>query len=67
MAMVDEKSKAEFLEDVNPEYVEEGDILVDNAGGIQRLPVPSKDPNDPLNFSTWEKTGIITSCCWFCT
>lgn len=43
-----------------------GHILVDNDGQVQRLPVPSKDPNDPLNYTRWEKIGIIVSCCWFC-
>lgn len=41
-------------------------VLVDEAGRIKRLPVPSDDPNDPLNFALWEKTGIVVCCCWFC-
>ncbi|GAQ45086.1 MFS general substrate transporter [Aspergillus tubingensis] len=40
-------------------------VLVDEAGRIKRLPVPSDDPNDPLNFAVWEKTGIVVCCCWF--
>lgn len=43
-----------------------GDALLITADGkLQKLPIPSADPNDPLNFSLWEKTGIIVSCCWF--
>ncbi|RAL07153.1 MFS general substrate transporter [Aspergillus homomorphus CBS 101889] len=40
-------------------------LLIDETGRIRRLPVPSDDPNDPLNFSVWEKTAIIVCCCWF--
>ncbi|KAL4804544.1 MFS general substrate transporter [Aspergillus unguis] len=39
--------------------------MIDSSGQIRQLPIPSKDPNDPLNFSSWEKLGIIVSCCWF--
>lgn len=62
---LDQKVKIEFVEDVEPQTVETGEVLVDAAGDIQRLPVPSADPNDPLNFTPWEKTGVIVSCCWF--
>ncbi|KAL4807499.1 major facilitator superfamily domain-containing protein [Aspergillus unguis] len=47
--------------------IDQGHLLVDSDGQVQRLPVPSKDPNDPLNFTQWEKVGIIVSCCWFST
>lgn len=60
-----EKVKIEFVEDVEPQAVKTGEVLVDAAGDIQRLPVPSADPNDPLNFTFLEKTGVIVSCCWF--
>lgn len=66
MTTIDQKAKIEFLEDVTPQDVGKDDLLVDDAGAIQRLPVPSDDPNDPLNFTVWEKTGVIVSCCWFC-
>lgn len=71
MAAVDQKINIGFIEDVEPRDVEPrdvktGDVLVDAGGAIQRLPVPSDDPNDPLNFSVWEKMGVIVSCCWFC-
>ncbi|KAF3384846.1 hypothetical protein F1880_001754 [Penicillium rolfsii] len=62
---LEQKAKIEFVEDVEPQTVNTGEVLVDAAGDIQRLPVPSADPNDPLNFTAWEKTGVIVSCCWF--
>lgn len=66
MTSVEQKVKVDFLEDVKPQDVENGEILVGASGDIQRLPVPSNDPNDPLNYNTLEKAGIIVSCCWFC-
>lgn len=41
-------------------------LLVTADGEIRKLPVPSDDPNDPLNFTKWEKLGISVACCWFC-
>ncbi|KAJ6018288.1 hypothetical protein N7451_001667 [Penicillium sp. IBT 35674x] len=49
----------------SPPETQKNQILVDAAGSIQRLPVPSNDVNDPLNFTVWEKAGVIVSCCWF--
>jgi hypothetical protein len=66
MASVEQKAKIEFLEDVEVEETRTGEVLVDERGEIQRLPVPSSDPNDPLNYTKWEKLGVIFSCCWFC-
>ncbi|KAH7007853.1 major facilitator superfamily domain-containing protein [Microdochium trichocladiopsis] len=40
-------------------------LLLDKQGNIRRLPIPSNDPNDPLNFKTWEKAATIFCCCWF--
>jgi len=43
-----------------------GDVQLINADGeIRRIPIPSSDPNDPLNFSKWRKLGILICCCWF--
>lgn len=39
--------------------------LLDDEGNIRRIPVPSADPNDPLNMNKWRKMGIIVTCCWF--
>lgn len=44
----------------------DGDVLlVDRTGALQKLPIPSSDPNDPLNYKAWEKAAIIFNCCWF--
>ncbi|KAH7021361.1 major facilitator superfamily domain-containing protein [Microdochium trichocladiopsis] len=40
-------------------------LLLDKQGNIRHLPIPSNDPNDPLNFKTWEKAAVIFCCCWF--
>lgn len=43
-----------------------GDLqLINTTGEIRRIPIPSSDPNDPLNFSKWRKLGILICCCWF--
>ncbi|KAJ5109592.1 hypothetical protein N7532_002237, partial [Penicillium argentinense] len=67
MTSIDQKVRIEFVEDVDPGSAGpcHGEVLVDAEGGIQRLPVPSADPNDPLNYTRWEKMGVIFSCCWF--
>lgn len=39
--------------------------LLDEDGNIRRIPVPSADPNDPLNMSKWRKLGVIVTCCWY--
>jgi hypothetical protein len=48
------------------EHVEGNALLVDKQGRVRHLPIPSNNPNDPLNFKPWEKAAIIASCCWFC-
>ncbi|KAF2020390.1 MFS general substrate transporter [Aaosphaeria arxii CBS 175.79] len=40
-------------------------LLVHEDGAVRKIPVPSSNPNDPLNFRGWEKIGIIFCCCWF--
>ncbi|KAH0271669.1 MFS general substrate transporter, partial [Aureobasidium melanogenum] len=55
-----EKGFADSLQPSN------GDLQLINATGeIRRIPIPSSDPNDPLNFSKWRKLGILICCCWF--
>ena len=73
MAPIDQKVNLEFVEDIEASTEGEkrvrgkdGGFLIDTSGNILRLPVPSADPNDPLNFTKWEKMGVIVSCCWFC-
>jgi hypothetical protein len=46
-------------------HIEGNAILVNKAGEIRKIPVPSSDPNDPLNFRPWEKYGVVFCCCWF--
>lgn len=63
---MEEKAVIEFAENVECLDSPGGHLLIDTNGQIQQLPIPSKDPNDPLNFTKWEKIGIIVACCWFC-
>jgi hypothetical protein len=45
----------------------QGDVLLVSATNhVRRIPVPTNDPNDPLNFNKWRKLGIVICCCWFC-
>ncbi|KAI1873993.1 uncharacterized protein JN550_002572 [Neoarthrinium moseri] len=47
------------------QHIEGNALLVDKHGKVRRLPVPSSDPNDPLNWKRWEKYAVIFCCCWF--
>ncbi|KAI1062600.1 hypothetical protein LB506_006464 [Fusarium annulatum] len=46
-------------------HVEGNALLVDAHGNVRRLPIPSNNPNDPLNWKSWKKWGVIVTCCWF--
>ncbi|KAH7188288.1 major facilitator superfamily domain-containing protein [Fusarium flagelliforme] len=46
-------------------HIEGNALLVDKKGEIRKIPVPSSDPNDPLNLRPWEKYGLVFCCCWF--
>ena len=46
-------------------HVEGNALIINKEGEIRRVPVPSDDHNDPLNFRTWEKYAVIFCCCWF--
>jgi hypothetical protein len=46
-------------------HVEGNALLVNKDGEVRKIPVPSSDPNDPLNFRRWEKYGVVLCCCWF--
>ncbi|KAJ0150494.1 Uncharacterized protein HZ326_7016 [Fusarium oxysporum f. sp. albedinis] len=48
-----------------PGHAEGNALLVDAHGNIRRLPVPSNNPNDPLNWKPWQKWAVIGTCCWF--
>lgn len=39
--------------------------LLDQNGQIRRIPIPSADPNDPLNLNKWRKLGVMITCCWY--
>lgn len=46
-------------------HIEGNALLVNKDGEIRKIPVPSSDPNDPLNFRPWEKYALVFCCCWF--
>ena len=48
------------------DHAEGNALLIDKHGAVRKVPVPSSNPNDPLNFRPWEKWGVIVTCCWFC-
>jgi hypothetical protein len=49
------------------DYVEGNAVLVDgDTNELHLIPVPSSDPNDPLNWSNLRKAGVVVICCWFC-
>nr|OQO21698.1 hypothetical protein B0A51_11547 [Rachicladosporium sp. CCFEE 5018] len=59
-----EKTLAQYNDDVAKDELSTvavtGNVeLVDRQGHIRRIPVPSSDPNDPLNFSKWRKAGAL--------
>lgn len=39
--------------------------LVDSDGSILKLPIPSDDPNDPLQWSKWKRTGALFCITFF--
>lgn len=70
MASLEDKEAAirqlETIEGKKLEAPEGADVnLFDEDGNIRRIPVPSADPNDPLNMSKWRKLGVIVTCCWY--
>ncbi|KAH7033539.1 major facilitator superfamily domain-containing protein [Microdochium trichocladiopsis] len=46
-------------------HVEGNALLFNKDGEIRKIPVPTDDPNDPLNFRKWEKYAIVFVSCWF--
>ncbi|EMD86506.1 hypothetical protein COCC4DRAFT_135670 [Bipolaris maydis ATCC 48331] len=72
-AWLDDKGDVEinYIEDIQPpqdhthSHVKGNAFLVREDGQIRKIPIPSSNPNDPLNFSRWEKYGLIFCCCWF--
>jgi len=43
-----------------------GDVLLISEEGLRKIPVPTDDPDDPLNYGKWKKAGVVLTCCWFC-
>ncbi|KAF5692277.1 major facilitator superfamily transporter SIT family siderophore-iron:H+ symporter [Fusarium circinatum] len=42
-----------------------GVLLYDDDGNVRNLPVPSCDPNDPLNFGIWRQRLILLAVCMY--
>lgn len=63
---VDEVEQAKDLSKSFGDHAVGNAFLVGADGRVRRIPVPSSDPNDPLNFLPWQKYGVIICCCWFC-
>ncbi|KAF4459432.1 mfs general substrate transporter [Fusarium albosuccineum] len=53
--------KAVTIEDA--EAQSGGVLLYEEDGHARKLPVPSSDPNDPLNFGVWRQRLILTAVC----
>lgn len=70
---LDAENNGVFLEQVGShkvvntkDHVAGNAFLVGGHGEVRLVPIPSANPNDPLNFTKWKKYGIIVACCWFC-
>jgi hypothetical protein len=42
-----------------------GVLLYDDDGNVRNLPVPSSDPNDPLNFGIWRQRLVLLAVCMY--
>ncbi|KAH8810680.1 major facilitator superfamily domain-containing protein [Xylogone sp. PMI_703] len=49
------------------EHIEGTVRLFDADGGIRKIPIPSQDPTDPLNWSLFKRCVVLTSLCMFGT
>jgi hypothetical protein len=49
------------IDAVEVEQIEGTVRLFDSDGHIRKLPVPSKDPRDPLTWSTWKRCLVLLS------
>lgn len=65
ISMMENKSSSEVLEKaIAVEHTEnQGVLLYTEDGTIRQIPVPSSNPNDPLNFSPWRQRLILTAAC----
>ncbi|KAF4333519.1 mfs general substrate transporter [Fusarium beomiforme] len=55
--------KAMTIEDVQGQG--SGVLLYEEDGQARKLPIPSSDPNDPLNFGIWRQRLIIAAVCMY--
>jgi hypothetical protein len=58
--------KEHDAEHSNGQHVSGSALLIDKQGNVRKLPIPTANPNDPLNWKKWEKAAVIFCCCWFC-
>ncbi|CAK7207968.1 hypothetical protein SEUCBS139899_010802 [Sporothrix eucalyptigena] len=57
---------AEELEAVQPVSKHDNDVaLLDANNNIRKIPIPTSNPNDPLNWSMTKKVLVMVTCCWF--
>lgn len=63
--MEGKKSNSDILgKAVAVEHAQSGGVLLYTEDGtVRKVPVPSSNPNDPLNFSPWRQRLIITAVC----
>lgn len=54
------------VEKTQEEIKIDGNVQLIHDDVVQRIPAPSNDPNDPLNFPQWRKAGIMVILVWFC-
>lgn len=43
----------------------QGEVLLVTSEDVRRVPVPTDNPNDPLNAKPFKKFMIVANCCWF--
>lgn len=57
---IEKKKLAEEVEKV------EGTVrLFDAVGHVRKIPIPSKDPRDPLTWPLWKRAVVLLSLCVF--
>jgi hypothetical protein len=60
------ESAGDFPEKSFGQEQNRGDVvLVGNNHEVRKIPIPTDDPNDPLNWPKWRKMGVLGTCCWF--
>ncbi|KAK6425309.1 hypothetical protein LTR81_002337 [Elasticomyces elasticus] len=66
MSIEDAKDHVVQVEHVKGEKIkEDGAVLLVADSVLQKIPIPSNDPNDPLNFSRIRKMTVLLTTCWF--